>query len=107
MPSNPGDHNDIVLSGLVLQTHLVRQHITGILLKVKVTDEDPLVIVVVPETALAADFTQRGDRLWVRGYLCSDPSPEKKALHFIQARHLHVTKRAKSAAMMAGKGGPT
>jgi hypothetical protein len=107
MPSIPGDHNDVVLCGLVLSTHVVSHRITGILLKVKVTNDDPCAIVVVPEKVLPADFTQRGDRLWVRGYLCSDPSPERKALHFIQARHLDVTKRAKSTAMMAGKGGPT
>lgn len=43
MTSTPGDFNDVVLCGLVLQTHIVRHHITGILLKVKTSDEDPLV----------------------------------------------------------------
>jgi hypothetical protein len=100
MPSIPGDHNDIVLCGLVLSTHVAGGRISGILLKVKASAEgDPLMIVVVPERVLPAHSVQRGDRVWLRGFLCSDPSPEKKALHFVQARHFEVTKRAKTAMM--------
>jgi hypothetical protein len=89
----------------VLGTHVAGQKITAVLLRVKASsDGDPCMIVAIPEKVLPAHFTQRGDRVWLRGSLCSDPSPERKALHFVQARHLEVTKMAKTA-MMAGKGG--
>jgi hypothetical protein len=105
--SVPGDHNDIVLCGVVLGTHVAGHKIAGVLLRVNASSEgDPLVIVIVPEKVLPAHFTPRGDRLWIRGCLCSNPSPEKKALHFVLARHLDVTKSVNSTTMMAGKGGP-
>jgi hypothetical protein len=91
--SIPGDFNDIVLCGAVLQTHIVRQHITGILLKVKAADDAPLIIAITPVRPLPQDFTQRGDRLWAKGRLCSSPVPEKKALHFVEALHLAVVRR--------------
>jgi hypothetical protein len=103
--SIPGDFNDCQFVGLVLGVHVVRQHITGILLRIKVTDDDPCVIAIVPMHPLPKDFTQRGDRVWVRGRLASDPAPEKKALHYVEAVHIDVVKRANSTAMMAGKGG--
>src|SRR6266403_1069621 len=102
MSSSPGDHNDVVLCGVVLQTHVVRHHISGILVKVRVTDDDPLVIVVVPPTPLLVGSIERGCRVWIRGYLCADPEPSRKALHYVQARHLDVVKKSNSTAMMAG-----
>jgi hypothetical protein len=91
--STPGDHNDCVLCGLVLGVHVRQQRITGILLKIKVSDDDPCVIAITPARPLPKDFTQRGDRLWVRGRLASYPTPERKALHYIEAQHLEVVRR--------------
>jgi hypothetical protein len=88
--SQPMHYNDVVLVGGVDLVHVVRHQLTAILLTVA-TGGDPLRIIVVPRTAPPA--VQRGDTLWVRGRLACDPTPERKALHFIDAAHIEVVKR--------------
>jgi hypothetical protein len=93
MASVPGDFTEVQLLGRVLGTHVVHHRITGILLRVKVTDDDPCVIAITPVRPLPKAFTQRCDRLWVRGRLACHPSPERKSWHFIEAIHLEVVRR--------------
>jgi hypothetical protein len=89
-----GDHNDVQLIGRVLSVHVVRQQITALLLRIKAADDDPCVIAITPVHPLPRNFTQRGDRLWVRGRLACDPGPERKSMHFIEALHLEAVRRA-------------
>jgi hypothetical protein len=106
MPSVPGDFNDAVLCGVVLQTHVVHGRISGILLKVKVSDDDPLIIVVVPPKPMNAGAIERNDRIWVRGSLACDRNISRKSMHFIQAQHLEVVRRRRqpASATMAAEG---
>jgi hypothetical protein len=92
--SRPMHHNDVVLCGRVDLVHAAHQQTTAILLTVA-TGGDPLKVIVVPRAAPPA--VQRGDVIWIRGRLACDPTPQRKALHFIEAAHIEVVKRMTSA----------
>jgi hypothetical protein len=89
-PSTPGHHNDCVVIGTVELVHVTHSQIVAILLTVA-TGGDPLKLIVCPRSP--PPTLQRGDVLWCRGRLAYDPTPARKALHYLDAAHVEVVKR--------------
>jgi hypothetical protein len=89
--STPGHHNEIVLLGDVREVYTDGSGaVIGVILMVD-ADEPCEVPVMFPA---ARPGVAVGDRLWVRGRLAFEPTPNRReVLHFVRARWLDLVKR--------------
>jgi hypothetical protein len=89
--STPGHHNEVVLLGDVREVYTDENGaVIGAILMVN-TDEPCEVPVMFPAARLGVSV---GDRLWVRGRVAFEPTPNRReSLLFVQARWIDPVTR--------------